>query len=244
MIALDVKNIKKKFNATFVLDDVSFQLSDCQVVAILGPNGCGKSTLLKIIANLEDVDSGLVVFGDKIDNKKVGMVFQNYHDALFPWKTVEENIVFAIKAGNKNKNDYKKILRRFNLEAHRNKYPYQLSGGLSQLTNLARIYATDPDILLLDEPFSSLDYNSSLKLLQQFSDIWSKTKLPTLLVTHSIEEAVFLADKIIIFSNPPTRVVKIIENNLSHPRSIDQIKTNEFHDLRKNILENIEGFLV
>jgi ABC-type nitrate/sulfonate/bicarbonate transport system ATPase subunit len=245
MIALEVQNLKKSFSKKMILDDVSFQIHNQEIVTILGPNGCGKSTLLKIIAKLEKADKGSVLFNkEKNETRKMGLMFQKYYDSLFPWKTVEENISFAEKCSKSPGNNKLEILKRFNLIEHKNKYPYELSGGLSQLTNFARIYALNPNILLLDEPFSSLDYNSGLKLQQQFLRIWEKEKLPTLLITHSIEEAIFLSDTIILFSNPPTKIIKVIRNKLKKPRSIEQIKTDEFHNLRKEILENIKGFLL
>lgn len=229
-----------------ILDGVSFSLPANKITAIIGPNGCGKSTLLKIIANLEQFDSG-TIDSKLASSYTTGLIFQNHRDSLFPWKTVRGNIHLATQTVQPDKLAGKasteRIIEQLGLTSHQNKYPYQLSGGLSQLTAIGRALALKPDILLLDEPFSALDYHTSVNIQKQFTDIWEQSRITTLLITHSLEEAVLLADIIVIFSPQPAKVVAIIPNSLPRPRSINQSELIEFHNLRNQILRHIKATL-
>ena len=246
-----VENISKKYlqlnEKTKVLDNISFDVGENELIALLGPNGCGKTTLLKIIAGLEDFDGNIKYKDQSKNNINPGFIFQNYYDSLYPWKTIEKNIDFALEAKKIPKKErqekIEKILTSFSLHEHKHKYPYQLSGGMNQLLSFARTMAQEPDIFLMDEPFSALDHFSSLKVQKKFLDIWEGISTPAILVTHSIDEAVLFADKIIILSNLPTKILKIITNPISRPRNINNFNYQEVYKLKNEIIKNIKSFI-
>lgn len=213
---LKIEELKKSYNGVPILGNVSFSLPAGEVVALLGPNGAGKSTLLKIIAGLESADSGFLRQRESAKKLDIGFIFQNHHESLLPWKTVSENIEFVLEVRKVEpalrRETVGYLLQELGLAEHAKKYPYQLSGGLSQLTVLARALAVKPEILLLDEPFSSLEYHTANKLRKIFQDILKKNKITALLVTHSVEEALVMADRIVVLSQAPARVVKTIDN--------------------------------
>jgi len=246
MLKLD--KISKTFSGK-VLDNISFEILKGEIVCILGPNGCGKTTLLNIISGIEQPDSGSVIIKDNTKTSvRAALLFQNHQESLFPWKTVAQNIDFALATHNDDKLARRKrlleILNCLKLKEHRHKYPYQLSGGLSQLTNFGRLLALQPDVLLLDEPFSALDHFTSLQLQKNFIMVWEEIKLPTVIVTHSVDEAILLADKIVILSRPPTGVIKIIKNDTPKPRRLDFLDDDYSISLKKEVLGHIRGFLV
>lgn len=239
---LKLINITKKYGNTKILDGINFEVQDDEVAVIIGPNGCGKTTLLKIIAGLEKPDNGEVKNSCKEDSN-IGLVFQDYRSSLLPWKTIRKNIEFAIPNGDKKEKIATDILLGLNLRKHENKYPYQLSGGMSQLAAFGRAAAQEPDILLFDEPFSALDYHTGLILQQNFTNLTSSLKKPTCLVTHSPDEAILLSDKIIILSSPPCKVVEILKNPLKKPRQIDHLASLQAQELRQQLLTNIKSFI-
>ena len=208
---------------TQVFTDFNVVLKPNQFVSVFGPNGSGKSTLLKILAGLEPFDSGSVFIGDmrlSQTDVSLGVVFQDY--ALFDWKTVRENIEFGLKARGVIKNTRHDIAQdyidRVELSGHEHKYPYQLSGGLRQRTAIARALAVQPDLLLLDEPFAALDTQVRRRLQQLVLNIWSIEKRTLVLITHDIEEAVLMSDRVIVLSKAPARIIRDIDINLPRPR--------------------------
>jgi len=242
------KTFTNKNQKNVILNNINFDLNDGELLAIIGPNGCGKTTLLKIIAGLEKQTDGKIKLHNNQPHNtlKCGFIFQEHKESLYPWKTVAKNIELAL--GKKLKKQTKQqilqdILYKLNLDEHKHKYPYQISGGMAQLVAFGRAMALQPDIFLLDEPFSALDHYTSLKVQQKFLDIWQNIKTPTILVTHSIEEAVLLSDKIIILSNLPSKIISIIQNPLPHPRCLEHLSEDEFHKIKKRVLEKFTGFL-
>lgn len=223
-----------------VFSDLSFSVKESEVVAILGPSGCGKSTLLKMIAGLVPVTDGEITISDKKvigpDSKK-GFIFQNF--SLFPWLTVEENIGFSFKRKNlSNQDKISKInhyLQITGLEQFRNAYPKTLSGGMQQRVALARTLASEPEVLLMDEPFGALDSQTRSYLQDFFLSLLSEVKKTTIFITHDPEEALYLADRIIILSPRPSKIIEDIRVPFDRNRMSDLKYNDEFQRLKKYI---------
>lgn len=228
---LHIKNIYKNYERSdegkMVLENINFLIDKSEFVAILGPSGCGKTTLLKIIGGFLESEKGAVYKnGEKVTGTSPDriMVFQEFRQ-LFPWKTVLDNVIFALKAKNiaKNSAEREKIaryyLKKVELPNVCDYYPDQLSGGMKQRVALARTLAADPEIMLMDEPFGSLDSQTRSTLQNLLIDIWQEAQKTILFVTHDIKEAIVLADRIIVMEKNPGRIKKIINNNLERPRN-------------------------
>ena len=223
---LRIQHINKNFRVNneqmSVLEDISLTISDGEFVVIVGYSGCGKSTLLKIIAGLEKPDSGSCCLdGQEITAPGMdrSMIFQEHR--LFPWMTIERNVCFGLKRTSKA--DKKRIANQYldmvNLSDFSNAYPSQLSGGMSQRAAIARALATGPKILLLDEPFGALDAMTKIELQDEILGIRMRQQSTMIMVTHDIEEAVFLADKVVVMSSRPGRIVDMIDIELAKPRN-------------------------
>ncbi len=226
-----IKNLSKKINESTILDHVDIRCKEGEFVAIFGPNGCGKTTLLNIVSGLDNEYTGSVeVNGKTVVNAKCGFVFQNFHEALFSWMTVAQNIQL-------NSTTSEKWIEKLGLNSLADHFPYQLSGGQKQLTSIARAYAYDPDVLLFDEPFSALDYSITLKMQETVQKLWMETKKTTLFVSHDPEEAVFLADRVIVLSQKPGRIKKEIKINLPRPRNAKTRLSKKFFDYRNKVIE-------
>ena len=229
MSILTIKNLNKiyrtKTSETKAIEDFSFELNDNEFVAIVGPSGCGKSTILNILANLDTKSNGEIIIKDNI---KLGYMLQQ--DALFNWKTVLDNCLLGLEINNLNNKDYVlKLLNTYGLKDFINSYPNNLSGGMRQRVALIRTLATKPDILLLDEPFSALDYQTRLKVSDDVYNIIKKEKKSAIMVTHDIAEAISMADKIIVLSKRPSVIKKIIDINLTDKSTpINNRKAKEF----------------
>ena len=238
---IEVRNITKKFGKLLVLDKISFKVDNSEFVSVIGPSGCGKSTLLRTIMGFEKLDDGkIIIDGEEVKgiSNKLGFVFQEHN--LFPWRTISENISFGLENKDTDKSEIKKIadttIKLVGLEGFGDKYPYQLSGGMRQRAALARVLAFNPEILLMDEPFASVDMQTRLRLQEELIRIWRKTRKTILFVTHSIDEAVYLAQKIIILTDRPSKIKNIIDNFLEYPRDR---KSNEFTELKNKIVSLI-----
>jgi NitT/TauT family transport system ATP-binding protein len=241
-VILKVEDLHKSYDDLKVLDGITFEVSEGEFFAIVGPSGCGKTTLLKIIAGLEDYDAGRVL----VDGEEVrepgpdrALVFQEY--AIFPWKTVLENVMFAPLMQGKDPEEAERIAREClkvvpGPEGFEDAYPKQLSGGMKQRVAIARALAAEPRILLMDEPFAAVDAQTRNKMQEELLKIWEKTGQTILLVTHNVEEAVFLADRVMVLSPRPAEIVDIVEIDLPRPRD----RTSpEFVELRARILDMI-----
>ena len=245
MAEINLKNINKSYDNPYteVLSNISLNIKQGEFVVLFGPNGCGKTTLLNIISGIDTNFSGEVNIGNKYPSEaRISMVFQNVHDSTFPWQTVLENVAFGLHMGGKSKEfrhkEALKYLELANLTSHKDKYVYQLSGGLKQLSSICRALAYNPEVMLFDEPFSSLDYKASKKMALQLLDIWEKTKKTTVFISHDVDEAILLADKIAILSDRPAKIKAIIDVRLDRPRNLSQMKTRTFFDIRNKVLSS------
>jgi len=228
---LEMKNLTKSFKGSnsksLVLEHINFNVNRRDFLCVVGPSGCGKSTLLKLIACFDKFDSGSILLNNKVvtaPQLNRIMVFQEF-DQLFPWKTIVENIAFPIRVNNismSKKESYeiaKKYISMVNLNNYENYYPHELSGGMKQRVAIARALAINPQILLMDEPFGSLDAQTRTTLQEMLIEIWEQTNITIIFVTHDIHEAILLSNKILVMDKNPGRVKKIIQNMLPRPRN-------------------------
>ena len=230
---LEIQNLSKiyhdKDRELLALKDISFKVKKDEFISIVGPSGCGKSTILSILSNMIDKSSGTITFNK--DNPKIGYMLQE--DSLFPWKTVLENACLGLEIkkelNKETKQNVIKLLNKYGLKDFINSYPNSLSGGLKQRVALIRTLALNPDILLLDEPFSALDYQTRLTLSDDLKKIITNEKKTAIMVTHDIAEAISMSDKVIIITNRPGTIKKIIDINLDKKETPTQNrKDNKF----------------
>jgi NitT/TauT family transport system ATP-binding protein len=224
-----------------VLDNIKFDVEDKEFVCILGSSGCGKTTLLRLIAGLDTAETGTILLdGEEIrgTSPKVGMVFQEY--SLFPWRSVIDNIAFGLEMQGMGKEERYRIAERHlnlvNLSQFRDSFPSELSGGMRQRVAVARALALDPVLLLMDEPFGALDAQTRNMLQKELLDIWEETKKTIIFITHSVDEAVYLSDRILVLTPRPGRLCRIFPVDLSRPRD----RTSpEFAQVRREVLDLI-----
>ena len=242
ILVKDLRKIytRKKHHDLLVFDSISFAVEKGEFICIVGGSGCGKSTLLRVMSGLDsDYEGDIIIDGEKVKkpDKRRGFVYQEHR--LFPWMTVEKNVRFVINDGNEeeNKKKVKEILELVGLKGFESAYPKELSGGLAQRVNIARALVNKPEILFLDEPFGALDALTRIQLQKELLVIRKKQKNTMLLVTHDIEEAVFLADRIIVLGNRPAEILDIVNVNLSETR---ERSSKEFQEIRKNIYKYFE----
>jgi NitT/TauT family transport system ATP-binding protein len=230
MVKLEIKGIVKYFNheshKLMALDGVNLKVEDGDFVCLVGPSGCGKSTLLRIIAGLETPDEGQVLFDGKpltTTGPERIMVFQE--GALFPWLKVQDNVEFGLKMAGIPKDERDQISKRYldmmQLTKFADSYTYQLSTGMKQRVAIARALVMDPDVLLMDEPFASLDAQTRDLLLVEMQLIWEKTKKTILFVTHNVAEASVLGTKVAVFSNRPSKIKRLFSIDFKRPRLVE-----------------------
>lgn len=244
-LLIEAKNIKKTFINLHTLEDVSLELHQNQFVTVLGPSGCGKSTLFDIIAGLEKPDRGVVLIEGKNYNGKTGRVsYMHQKDLLFPWNTVINNVTIPLRIKGFNKSQSyetaKKHLHTFGLEGFENSYPNQLSGGMRQRAALLRTYLFANDIMLLDEPFGSLDAITRRKMQLWLLEIWEQINASILFITHDIDEAIFLSDRIYLLSKRPAVVKEIFDIRIPRPRNNMTFTGIEFNSIKQRILQLLD----
>jgi NitT/TauT family transport system ATP-binding protein len=233
MAKLSLNGLTKRFGDLEVLREIDVAVERGAFISLVGPSGCGKTTLLRIVAGLEPASSGTVL----LDGRTVGapggdrgFVFQS--DNLLPWRTVFENAIIgpeiAGRTGTAEKNRIRNLLRLVGLEGFENYFPRQLSGGMRQRVNLARALAIDPDILLMDEPFSALDAQTREIMQTELMRIWEEGRKTVLFVTHQIDEAVFLSDRVLVLGRRPGRIQETIDIALPRPRALAIKRAPEF----------------
>ena len=247
-VVLDVQKLCKKFPSRHgeveALRDISFKVHRREFICVIGPSGCGKSTLIRILAGLDYPTSGAVV----LDEHEVsgpgsdrGMVFQNY--TLFPWLTVKRNVMFGPRMsgipGDEAQSKARQWIKMVGLEKFENAYPHQLSGGMKQRVAIARTLANRPRIMLMDEPFGALDAQTRCSMQTYLKQIWMNVDVTILFITHDLDEAIFLADRIVVLDAHPGRIAEIIEVPLRQPRSADDLLHPRFLATRKRVDELI-----
>jgi NitT/TauT family transport system ATP-binding protein len=234
---LEVKNLTKTFSAqgktTTALDAISFETKRREFLCVIGPSGCGKSTLARIIAGLEEKNGGEVLLkGIPVDGpgRDRGMVFQGY--TLFPWLTVKQNVMFGPRRGGADasvaEREAMQWLELVGLQKFADTYPHQLSGGMKQRVAIVRALSNQPRILLMDEPFGALDAQTRTRMQAHLLEIWRKIDITIIFITHDLDEAVYLADRILVLSPHPGRVQELIEVPVPRPRTPDQLISPEF----------------
>jgi len=245
---ISVRDVRKTFtlkNEEFVaLGGVDLDIADNEFVTVVGPSGCGKSTLMNILAGLDEPSAGTaLVDGTPVDGPgpERGVIFQQY--ALFPWLTVRQNVEFGLKtakvprAERRERADY--FIRMVGLEQFADALPKMLSGGMKQRCAIARAYAVNPSILLMDEPFGALDALTRVKLQEQLLDTWSQEKRTVMFITHDVDEAVFLANRVIVMAARPGRIFDVIDVDLPYPRTEDVRLSPEFGELRNRVWHSV-----
>lgn len=247
-VRVRIDNVYKTFysrgNETVALSGVSLDIHDNEFVSVVGPSGCGKSTLLNIIAGLTAPTEGKVY----CDGREVtgtcterGVVFQQY--ALFPWLTVKKNVMFALEMrGVKGKDaaaGAMKYLEMVDLVKFADHYPKELSGGMKQRVAIARAYAAEPEVLLMDEPFGALDAQTRTQLQTELLATWEREKKTCFFITHDVEEAIILAQRVVIMSARPGRIQDIVEVNIPYPRTQETKLTPEFNALKNRIWSQV-----
>ena len=219
------------------LDGVDLKVKRGEFVSLLGPSGCGKSTLLRIIAGIEQATTGTVRVGSGGAAQTLGFVFQR--DVLVDWRTIIENVLLPIEFANKRVKDYReraqRLLATFGLAGFENRRPWELSGGMRQRAAMCRALIDDPPLLLMDEPFGALDALTRDDLNVELQDVWQRSKKTVVFVTHSISEAVFLADRVVVMAARPGRIVETLDIDFSRPRSLDIREEPEFGRLSRHL---------
>lgn len=246
-MSIEVKNINKSFQSKktdklSVLEDINLTINDGELVCLLGPSGCGKTTLLRLIAGLDYPTSGEIVANGDVVKKPSGdraVIFQQY--SLFPWLTVLQNVTFGLemtKKGSKDENveAAERYLESVGLIDFKDSYPHELSGGMKQRVAIIRSLLNHSPILLMDEPFSALDMQNRHKLQEQLIGVWKRFENTIVFVTHDVDEAVYLADKIVILDKNPGRIAKIVDVDIERPRKRE---SKEFITLQESIVENL-----
>jgi len=247
-VVLQVKQLGKVYESrqgkVTALKNVSFETHKREFVCVIGPSGCGKSTLIRILAGLESPSNGEIL----LDGSPVvgpcpdrGMVFQGY--TLFPWRTVKKNVMFGLEIAGRGRmaaeEEAMQWIDLVGLSQFANSYPHQLSGGMKQRVAIARALANQPRILLMDEPFGALDAQTRCKMQNYLLEIWKNIDITILFITHDLDEAIYLADRILVLKAHPGEVQELIEVPVPQPRSVEQLLSPEFLSTKKRLEELI-----
>ena len=246
-MAIEIKNINKSFEGKkknlSVLDNINLTINDGELICLLGPSGCGKTTLLRLIAGLEHPTSGEIIANGEVVKKPSGdraVIFQQY--SLFPWLTVLQNVTFGLemtKKGTKEENiaAAERYLESVGLIDFKDSYPHELSGGMKQRVAIIRSLLNHSPILLMDEPFSAVDMQTRHKLQEQLIGVWKRFENTIVFVTHDVDEAVYLADKIVILDKNPGRIARIVDVDIERPRKRD---SKEFIAVQESIVKDLD----
>ncbi len=241
-VKVSVRNLTKSFGDLLVLDDVSFDVKKGEFLCIVGPTGCGKTTFLNSLTKLYDINSGsITIDGESIDLKKhnIAYIFQEY--STMEWLTVEQNIQYGLKIKHADPalmaERVESVMEIVGLVKFRNYYPRQLSASMLQRVVIARAFAVEPELLLMDEPYGQLDLQLKYHLEDELINLWKKTGTTVIFITHNIEEAIYLSDRVLVLTNKPTKIKQSIDNHLPRPRKVSD---PEFVDLRNQVTDLIK----
>lgn len=245
MATVTLKNVKKIYdNKVTAVHDFNLEIADKEFIVLVGPSGCGKSTLLNIIAGLTQPTSGTVLCNGKEvtgTGTDRGVVFQQY--ALFPWLTVKKNVKFALEMrgvkGQEADEEAMKYLEKVDLVKFADHYPKELSGGMKQRVAIARAYAANPEVLLMDEPFGALDAQTRTQLQTELLETWEKDRKTCFFITHDVDEAIILAQKVIIMSARPGRIKEMVDIDIPYPRTQETKMSPRFMELKNHIWSQV-----
>ncbi len=238
--------VEKWYGDLNVFADINLTVKPGEILSLVGPSGCGKTTLLRCINGLVKADGGEIrVGGEPITGPRpnIAIVFQDF--GLFPWKTVLGNVGYGLKVRGHPKDEVDEVARRYirmvGLEGRENAYPYQLSGGMQQRTGLARALSVDPGVLLMDEPFGALDAQTRELLQYELLDIWQQSPTTMVFVTHAIDEAVLMGDRVAVMMGSPSKFAEIVDVPLPRPRDEATVASPEFQELRRYVWDLVMG---
>jgi NitT/TauT family transport system ATP-binding protein len=239
---ITIRGLTKYFAGWPLYENFDLDIPKHKIVSVFGPNGCGKSTLINMIAGLIPIDSGEILFdGKSLKDTKIGYVFQNYREALLPWRRTIDNIRYPLELEGMRKGDIDtrigELEESFSVKFDLKRYPYELSGGQQQTASIMRALAPKPEVIFLDEPFSALDFEMTLFIREKLQEVFMATGTTMMLVSHDLEEAVYLADEVLLLTKRPTRVAEILEYADPRPRTIETLSTPTFVETRKRSME-------
>ncbi|MEL6492938.1 MAG: ABC transporter ATP-binding protein [Cyanobacteria bacterium J06621_3] len=241
-LGITVTGLTKYLGGKVLYKDFDLEIASGKITCIFGPNGCGKSTLINMIAGLMPIDAGQLRFGGKTRSQtKIGYVFQNYRDALFPWLQAVKNIEYPLLSTGlsrlQRKARVEELIDQFDVQFDLSRYPYELSGGQQQLVSIMRALATRPNILFLDEPFSALDYEATLAIRDKLQTVFTATGVTIVMISHDLEEAVYLADHILLLTKRPTRLAERVIFEAKRPRTLETLSDPDFVKTKAHSLE-------
>lgn len=239
---ITIRGLSKRFDGVPLYESFSLDIARGKIVSVFGPNGCGKSTLINMMSGILPMDAGTVRFdGKTVRETRIGYVFQNYREAVFPWLSAIDNIRYPLQFLSLTRKDreerLEKLLATFDVKIDLNRYPYEMSGGQQQLVSIMRAMVIDPEVLFLDEPFSALDFEMTMFLREKLEHALVEKKITTLLVSHDLDEAVHLADEILLLTKKPTQVAGRIPFDAPRPRTVETGLTAEFIKTKSQTLE-------
>lgn len=238
---ITIRGLVKRFQGNTVYDRFDLDLPRGAITSVFGPNGCGKSTLINMISGILPIDGGEILFdGKTVAQTRIGYVFQNYREALFPWMRAIDNVAYPLalmgvpEAERRRRID--KLVAGFELTFDLHRYPYELSGGQQQTVSIMRALVIEPEVLFLDEPFSALDYEMTLTMRDQLQKVLAQTRTTSLLVSHDLDEAIYLADKVLLLTRRPTRVAAFLNVGVPRPRTPASTTHPDFTALKAQAL--------
>jgi NitT/TauT family transport system ATP-binding protein len=238
---ITIRGLTKRFAGAAVYENFDLDIPHGKITSVFGPNGCGKSTLINMIAGIMPIDGGQILFeGKEARETRIGYVFQNYREAVFPWMRAIDNIRYPLQYLKLSKGEQderlERLMQSFDVKLDLHRYPYQMSGGQQQLVSIMRALVVDPEVLFLDEPFSALDYEMVMFLRDRLQKVLVERKVTTMLVSHDLDEAVLLADHVLLLTKRPTQVADNLLFDAPRPRTADTTITPRFIAVKSEAL--------